>query len=93
MLGPADIADWDEDEADRLRAEIEYIARTNHERCPEMGTLRIADPNFGMYSRDVDISETIGHMQKRYGWPTFIDATTGKTLSNRVLPQDPRARR
>lgn len=25
MLGPADIADWDEDEADRLRAEIRLL--------------------------------------------------------------------
>ena len=70
---------------ERLRAEIEYIARTNHARSPEMGTLRIADPNFGMYSRDVEISEMIGHMQKRYGWPTFIDATTGKNKPERII--------
>lgn len=70
---------------ERLNAEIEYIARTVHERCPEMGTLRIADPNFGMYSRDVEISEKIGHMQKRYGWPTFIDATTGKNKPERII--------
>ncbi len=70
---------------ERLRAEIEYIARTNHEHSPEMGTLRIADPNFGMYSRDVEISEMIGHMQKRYGWPTFIDATTGKNKPERII--------
>ncbi len=25
MLGPADIADWDEDESDRLRAEIRLL--------------------------------------------------------------------
>lgn len=25
MLGPADISDWDEDEADRLRAEIRLL--------------------------------------------------------------------
>ncbi|MBI2800513.1 MAG: radical SAM protein [Gammaproteobacteria bacterium] len=70
---------------ERLRAEIEYIARTIHERSPEMGTLRIADPNFGMYSRDVAIAEMIGQMQKRYGWPTFIDATTGKNKPERII--------
>lgn len=69
----------------RLREEIEYIARTNHERSPSMGTLRIADPNFGMYSRDVEIAGMIGEMQARYGWPTFIDATTGKNKPERII--------
>ncbi len=30
MLGPADIADWDEDEADRLRAEIRLLPIMRH---------------------------------------------------------------
>ena len=70
---------------DRLRDEIQYIAKLNHERCPEMGTLRIADPNFGMYERDVDIAGIIGEMQKQYRWPTFIDATTGKNKPERII--------
>jgi hypothetical protein len=70
---------------DRLREEIEYIARINHERSPHMGTLRIADPNYGMYERDVEISGYIGEMQKKYGWPTFIDATTGKNRPERII--------
>ncbi len=70
---------------ERLRAEIEYIARTVHERSPSMGTLRIADPNFGMYSRDVEIAGMIGEKQARYGWPTFIDATTGKNKPERII--------
>ncbi|MEZ5977453.1 MAG: NAD-dependent epimerase/dehydratase family protein [Planctomycetota bacterium] len=70
---------------ERLRQEIEYIARINHERSPHMGVLRIADPNYGMYERDVEISGYIGEMQARYGWPTFIDATTGKNKPERII--------
>jgi hypothetical protein len=50
-----------------------------------MGTLRIADSNYGMYERDISISEHIGLMQKEYGWPTFIDATTGKNKPERII--------
>jgi len=70
---------------ERMRREIEYIARINHERSPHMGTLRIADPNYGMYERDVEISGYIGEMQAKYGWPTFIDATTGKNKPERII--------
>ena len=72
-------------DVDRVGEEIGYIAKRLHEQCPEMGTLRIADPNFGMYRRDVDISEFIGQAQRDYGWPTFIDATTGKNKPERII--------
>lgn len=70
---------------ERLEAEIEYVAELNNERSPHMGTLRIADPNFGMYERDVEIAGFIGNMQKKFGWPTFIDATTGKNKPDRII--------
>src|SRR5947208_8598792 len=50
-----------------------------------MGTLRIADSNYGMFERDIDISRYIGQMQRDYGWPTFIDATTGKNRPERII--------
>ena len=70
---------------DRLHQEIEYIARHVHDDCPSMGTLRIADPNYGMYKRDVQIAEFIGEVQRDYRWPTFIDATTGKNKPERII--------
>lgn len=70
---------------ERMREEIAYIGRRNHELSPQMGTLRIADPNFGMYPRDVQISEFIAEQQRKYGWPTFIDATTGKNKPERII--------
>jgi radical SAM superfamily enzyme YgiQ (UPF0313 family) len=69
----------------RMKEEIEYIAKRIHEKSPQMGTLRIADSNYGMYERDIEISGHIGAMQRKYGWPTFIDATTGKNRPERII--------
>ena len=70
---------------ERMRDEIYYIAAKIKERSPRMGTLRIADSNYGMYERDIEISGYIGETQKKYGWPTFIDATTGKNRPERII--------
>jgi len=70
---------------DRLREEIDYIGRQIRARSPSMGFLRIADSNYGMFERDVEISGYIGEAQAKYGWPTYIDATTGKNRPERVI--------
>ncbi|MBL8701710.1 MAG: cobalamin-dependent protein [Alphaproteobacteria bacterium] len=70
---------------EQIKEEIHYIARRIKERSPKMGTLRIADSNYGMFERDVEISGFIGQMQRDYGWPTFIDATTGKNRPERII--------
>lgn len=70
---------------ERLREEIDYIGRRIKQVCPSMGVLRIADPNYGMYTRDPEISGYLGQAQKSYGWPSYIDATTGKNRPDRVI--------
>jgi radical SAM superfamily enzyme YgiQ (UPF0313 family) len=70
---------------ERIKEEIHYIAKRIVERSPNMGTLRIADSNYGMFERDIDISGFIGQMQREYRWPTFIDATTGKNRPDRII--------
>jgi hypothetical protein len=50
-----------------------------------MGFLRIADSNYGMFERDIEISSYIAEAQAAYGWPTYIDATTGKNRPERVI--------
>jgi radical SAM superfamily enzyme YgiQ (UPF0313 family) len=70
---------------ERIKEEIRYIARRIRSHSPNMGTLRIADSNYGMYERDIEISACIGQMQRDYGWPTFIDATTGKNKPERII--------
>jgi radical SAM superfamily enzyme YgiQ (UPF0313 family) len=69
----------------RLREEIRHIARCIKDKSPNMGTLRIADSNYGMFERDTEISSYIGEVQRDYGWPTFIDATTGKNRPDRII--------
>jgi radical SAM superfamily enzyme YgiQ (UPF0313 family) len=70
---------------ERIKEEIRYIAKKIKQLSPNMGTLRIADSNYGMFERDIELSETIGEMQREYGWPTFIDATTGKNMAERII--------
>jgi len=70
---------------ERVKAELDYIGKLIASRCPEQKILRIADPNFGMYERDVEISEHIGNVQYRFNWPLVIDATTGKNRADRII--------
>lgn len=70
---------------DRIKDEIRYIAKRIKQYSPNMGTLRIADSNYGMFERDIEISECIGEVQRDHGWPTFIDATTGKNMADRII--------
>jgi radical SAM superfamily enzyme YgiQ (UPF0313 family) len=69
----------------RLKEEIHYITRRIKQHSPNIGTLRIADSNYGMFERDIDLSGYIGQMQRDYSWPTFIDATTGKNKADRII--------
>jgi radical SAM superfamily enzyme YgiQ (UPF0313 family) len=70
---------------ERIREEIQYVARRIHEKSPNMRTLRIADSNYGMFERDIEISAYLGEVQKQYGWPLYIDATTGKNRPDRII--------
>jgi len=70
---------------DRVKEELTYIARKIKELSPAMTMLRIADSNYGMFERDSEISAHIGKLQREYGWPTFIDVTTGKNRPDRVI--------
>ncbi len=70
---------------DRIKNEILYIAEKIRHKSPGVGFLCIADSNFGMSKDDVAVSKIINEMQKKYGWPTFIDATTGKNKKDSIL--------
>lgn len=70
---------------ERVKEEIYYIGKKVHELAPHMKTLVIADPNYGMFERDIEISGYIGEMQKLYQYPLIISATTGKNQAERVM--------
>ncbi len=70
---------------ERVREEIMYIGRRIMQVSPQMRVLYIADSNYGMFERDAEISGYLGQAQKLFGWPTFIDATTGKNRPERII--------
>jgi len=66
----------------RVVQEIHYIG----ERVsPKVHSLFVSDLNFGMFKRDVEICDAIAQVQKLYGYPRYIDATTGKNAKRRVI--------
>ena len=68
-----------------IKAGLDYIGRMIRDRSPNVGTIRLADANYGMFPRDTEISGYIGQAQRDYGWPTFVDATTGKNRADNVI--------
>lgn len=69
---------------EKVEAEIEYIAR----RVSVGGFRRdlyIADSNFGMYREDIGTCQALGRSMERFGWPSYINCTTGKNAKERVL--------
>jgi len=65
---------------ERFSDEIEYIAQRYKGKI-----LTLADLNFGMYSRDIEISKAIQKVKKRYDYPYYIQVSTGKNNKERVL--------
>jgi radical SAM superfamily enzyme YgiQ (UPF0313 family) len=70
---------------ERIREELHYIAQKISTDYPQQKMLRIADPNFGMYNRDVDVASYIAETQVRYNYPLVIDATTGKNRAENII--------
>ncbi|MEE2832371.1 MAG: radical SAM protein [Candidatus Latescibacterota bacterium] len=70
---------------DRTRDDLEYIGRRIADVSPTMRNLCIADPNYGMYEQDVEISGYLSTTQSKYGWPKFIAASTGKNRPDRIM--------
>ncbi|MEK7790787.1 MAG: radical SAM protein, partial [Deltaproteobacteria bacterium] len=66
---------------ERVSEELEYMA------IYQKGNrnLFIADSNFGMYKEDIAIAETIARVNRKYGFPEYIYATTGKNQKERIL--------
>jgi radical SAM superfamily enzyme YgiQ (UPF0313 family) len=69
---------------DRVKAELDYVAKAV-EKAPILSThLMFADPNFAMYERDFEIVEHIEKIQQKQNWPRSIFASTGKNKKERI---------
>jgi len=68
---------------ERVREEIHYIGS----RAKDLGisNLHLADTNFGMYTSDINTCAELSTSQTKFGWPTQIQATTGKNSKKRIL--------
>ncbi|MBT4732137.1 radical SAM protein [Candidatus Woesearchaeota archaeon] len=65
---------------ERVKDEIKYIAKKN----PKSSNLFIADANFAVLERDVEIADFIKKTNKKFGYPARVSVQWNKTRVNRV---------
>ena len=70
---------------DRVNAEIDYIARFCQRHDRHVSSLMITDQNFGIMRRDIEIADALRQADEKFGFPTDVMATTGKTNVKVVL--------
>ncbi len=68
-------------DSERTSDELEYIAQ----RIRNINELTITDLNFGMYKQDKKTAEAIARVQKKYSWPLFVGASSGKNQPKRII--------
>lgn len=73
--------------SEKIAAEIEYIGRRVSETAVKGGRrdMYISDSNFGMYLQDLDTCRALAASMEKYGWPEYINTTTGKNNKHRIL--------
>ena len=64
----------------RFEQELEYVATRYKGKM-----LTIADLNFGMYARDIEISTEIARIKEKYDYPYYIQVSAGKNNKPRIL--------
>ena len=64
----------------RFSQELEYVATRYKGKI-----LTIADLNFGMYARDIEISGSIARIKEKYDYPYYIQVSAGKNNKPRIL--------
>lgn len=64
---------------DRVKQEIDWIGRNR------VRVIWIADANFGMYDRDIELSEYIVETRKKYGFPQEVVVNYTKNTTRRLF--------
>lgn len=72
---------------DRIEEEVDFIGRKIQSLPGEYSRreVYISDSNFGMYKEDIEVARFLQNSKKKYGWPRYVIATTGKNNKERVL--------
>ncbi len=63
---------------DRVKDEIEWIGKNS------VHVLWIADANFGMYDRDIELAKWICHIKEQYGYPSEVVVNYTKNATKRL---------
>ena len=63
---------------ERVKRELEWIARNR------VGILWVADANFGIFARDVQIAETIAGCRRSFGYPKQVLVSYAKNATERL---------
>ena len=66
-------------ELDRVKGEIDWIGRN------KVRVIWIADANFGMYDRDIELSKHIVSTKKKYGFPQEVVVNYTKNTTRRLI--------
>jgi len=69
----------------RIMQEIDYITSLLKKNQKQKLALLITDQNFGSRKEDVLIAEKLGKTYKKFGFPLYVIATTGKYNADTVL--------
>jgi len=64
---------------DRVKQEIEWIGRA------QVRVIWIADANFGMYDRDIELAEHIVETKKKHGYPLEVVVNYTKNTTRRLV--------
>jgi len=65
----------------RVDDELKYIAN----KVPKnTHSLHISDLNFGMYAKDMEVCDSINHIQQKHDYPKFVKVTSGKNKQERI---------
>ncbi len=69
----------------RVAQEIDYVARKVREGNHQMTIMEFADPNFGMFPRDKEVTTALRAAQDTYAYPKYIWSSTGKNRAELIL--------
>lgn len=69
----------------RVLGDLRAVAERVRTLAPTTTTLTLADDNFGMYERDIEIAREIRRMRDEEGFPTAMLATTGKNRKDLIF--------
>jgi radical SAM superfamily enzyme YgiQ (UPF0313 family) len=70
---------------DRVKEELLYITDKIFNTKIAINALELADANFGMYTRDIELCKMIRKLQDEYSYPKIIGCSTGKNKPEIII--------